>query len=147
VIYAGRALFSLVLAAAGAFFAWATGKARQRRRRWLTDGVVIEGEVTNFKERSAPGAAGSTTMLAPVVSFRRADGQMGHFTSSEAARVSPYSLGQKVPVRYLASDPRQVELDVVARGYWAILAIGALAAACFLGALIPVLVTVIEWSR
>jgi hypothetical protein len=147
--YLGRLFFVALFASAGAFLVWATRKAIQHRRLWLDDGLVVDGEVVGFVERYRIGTTSGRTPVAPTVSFRApgSDGEIRRFTSREANYPNPFVLGQQVRVRYLARDPREVELDSVTRSWLFIVAIGVLALACLACALVPIVVTVLELRR
>ncbi len=147
--YVGRLFFVSLFASAGAFLVWATRKAIQHRQLWLDDGLVVDGEVVGFEERYRPGTTTGRAPVAPTVSFRAqgSDGEIRRFTSRQANWPNPFVLGQQVRVRYLAGDPRTVELDSVARSWWFIVAIGVLALACLACALVPIVVTVVELRR
>lgn len=145
--YLGRFLISVVLGAAGIFLLWATRKAIQRRQHWLSAGAVIDGEVVALKERSrAANRVAGRIPLAPVVEYRMPSdpGKVKRFTSYEAAVPSPYVVGQRVQVRYIAGDPREAELNAVVEGWTFIVATATLALACLAVALVPIIVTVRE---
>jgi hypothetical protein len=144
--YVARLVFALVFGSLAAFLMWATRKAAARRRLWLNDGVLVDGEIVGFKERPRASTRAGRIPVAPVVSYRTAgpDSELKRFTSAEASFPNPFALGQRVPVRYMAGDARAAELDSAVRGWTFILAIGTLAAACLVVALIPLVVTVME---
>ena len=83
------------------------------------------------------------------MSFRAAgaEGEARRFTSADASWPNPFVLGQKVRVRYLAGDPRSVELDAVALSRRFILATAVLSLACLAAALVPILVLVLGLQR
>jgi hypothetical protein len=147
--YVARFLVALLMGGAGAFLAWATRKAMARRRVWLDDGVVVEGEIVGFKEQHRAGTKAGRVPVAPIVSYRATgpEAEVRRFTSAEASFPNTFVLAQRVRVRYLPHDPRSAELDAVARGWWPILALGTLSAACLVVALIPIVVTVLEARR
>jgi hypothetical protein len=148
-VYLGRLVFMLVFASAGVFLSWATKKAMARRRAWLVDGVVVEGEVVGFKEYPRARRSSGRIPVAPVVTFREAGGggETRRFTSAEASWPNPFVVGQPVRVRYRPGDPRSVELEDVVRSWRLILAVGTLALACLLASVVPLAVTVSEWLR
>lgn len=147
-IYLGRFLFSVLFGAPGIFLLSATWQAIKQRQRWLSLGVIIEGEIVALKERTrAKSTVAGRIPLAPVVAYRApaGTGEMKRFTSQEAASPSPYAIGQRVQVRYIAGDPREAELNVVVEGWSMIAAIATLALACLGAALVPIIITVREF--
>ena len=147
--YVARFLFALVLGGVAAFLGWATRKAMARRRLWLDDGVVVDGEIVGFKEQPRIGTVAGRAPVAPIVSYRTTglDPEVRRFTSASATFPNPFVLAQRVSVRYLANDPGSAELDAAVRSWWPILVLGTLAAACAVVALIPIVVTVLEGRR
>ena len=147
--YVGRCLFALLFGFVAAFLAWATRKAIARRRLWLDDGVLVEGEVVGFKEKPRASTKAGRVPFAPIVSYRTTgpDSEPRRFTSTDASIPNPYVVGQRVSVRYRVKDPRSAELDAVARSWRFILAVGTLALACLVVALIPIVATVLEARR
>ena len=106
-----RILFGLAFAGAGLWCARMSVLAWRRRQDWKRAGVVVTGEVVSFEERSSTNASDRRPLFAPVVTFRTADGHPGRFTSSQALRPNPYTIGQQVPVRYMSSNPSDADLD------------------------------------
>jgi len=146
--YVGRLIFSILFGAPGTFLLWATWRAIQVRQRWLSLGVVIEGEIVALKERTrAKSTVAGRIPLAPVVAYRApaGTGEMKRFTSQEAASPSPYAVGQRVQVLYLAGDSPEAELTAVVKGWTMIAAIAALALACLAAAVVPIIITVREF--
>ena len=148
-IYFGRFVFAMLFGAPGVFLLWATWKGIESRRRWLTVGVLTEGEVVALKEQPrARSKVAARTLLAPVVEYRvpPENEQVRRFTSAQAEGPSPFVVGQKVPVRYLV-DEGQAELNAVAGGWFAIAATATLSLGCLGAALVPIIITVRELSR
>jgi hypothetical protein len=142
-----RVIWSVVFGGAGVFLAWVTLKSIQRRRQWLASSVVIEGEVIALKERTrAASRVAGITAFAPVVEYGvpGSPGTVKRFTSREASVPCPYTVGQRVPVRYLAGDRAEAELDAAIRGWTMILATGALALACLVAAITPIVIAAQE---
>jgi hypothetical protein len=106
-----RILFGLAFAAAGLWCARMAVLAWRRREEWKSGGVVVSGEVVGFEERSSNDASDRRPLFAPIVTFKSAQGHPGRFTSSQAVRPNPYTVGQKVPVRYMSSNPSDADLD------------------------------------
>jgi hypothetical protein len=142
--FLGRFVFSLVFGAAGMFLLWATQRAIQRRRRWLLDGVVVDGEVVDLKKRSRAASRAGRSPLAPVIEYRSPLGEVRRFTSREAAVPSPFVVGQRVRVRYIAGDPGEAELGAVVEGWTFFAATATLALACLAAASVPIIVTARE---
>jgi len=143
--YVGRFIFSVLFGAPGIFLLWATWQAIQQRQRWLSLGVVIEGEIVALKERTrAKSTVAGRIPLAPVVAYRApaGNGEMKRFTSQEAESPSPYAIGQRVQVRYIAGDPREAELNAVVEGWTMIAAVATLALACLAAASVPIIITI-----
>jgi hypothetical protein len=143
VTYVGRFVFSILFGAPGIFLLWATWRAIQVRQRWLSTGIVIDGEVVALKEY--PRAASKVRRgipTAPVVEYRVPNGALKRFTSREAVVPNPFAVGQRVRVRYLDGDPPQAELNAVAEGWSMIAAVATLALACLAAALTPIILTI-----
>ena len=146
--YVGRLLFSVLFGAPAIFLFWATWRAIQVRRRWLSRGVVIDGEVVALKEY--PRAASKVRRgipIAPIVEYRvpLGTGRAKRFTSREAVVPNPFAVGQRVQVRYLAGDSPEAELNAVVEGWTMIAAVAALAFACLTAAMTPIIITVREF--
>ena len=109
----------------------------RRRREWLRDGVVVEGEVVAIKERKSTSAKTPRPTFASVVSFRGDDGAPRRFTSSEWERPSRYEAGQRVMVRYLRDDAKAVDIDGVTRAVWPLLSLLLLATICVTVSILP----------
>ena len=73
-----------------------------------------------------------------------APAEVKRFTSAEAAVPSPFVVGQRVQVRYIAGDPGEAELNAVVEGWTFIAAVATLALACLTAALVPIIVTARE---
>ena len=140
-----RLLFALFFGAAAAFLMWATRQAITRRGLWMTNGVVVNGEVVGFKEEPRAATRAGRVPVAPIIAYRTGAGvEPRRFTSAEAHFPNPFVLGQQVRVRYMTDEGRPAELDEVARSWRFILAVGALATACLIVALIPLVVIAME---
>ncbi|MEO8189860.1 MAG: DUF3592 domain-containing protein [Acidobacteriota bacterium] len=134
-----RGILFLLFAGAGLAMARLAVIAIRRRLEWKRDGVAVEGEIVAFEERASTDASDRRPLFAPVVTFRIAGGEMRRFKSGRSVRPNPWVVGQKVPVRYMRSDPADVELEEVTRGLLPILALLAFAIV-FLGvSLLPIL--------
>jgi hypothetical protein len=70
ITYVGRFVFSILFGAPGIFLLWATWQAIQQRQRWLSLGVIVDGEIVALKERSrASNRVAGRIPLAPVVEY------------------------------------------------------------------------------
>lgn len=135
----GRILFGLAFAAAGLWMARVSLFAFARLRRWKEEGVVAEGQIVGFEERSDTNPSDRRKLFAPIVEFRTAEGAPFRFTSSVANRPNPYTVGQKIAVRYLRLTPAEADLDSASSSLLLPLA-SAVMAIVFLGvALLPIL--------
>ena len=120
----GDAVVSVVLPAMfgiGALLTAALAVAAFRKtRRWRTEGITVEGEVVDFVERELPPRENlderddRVQKYSPVLSFASADGKTYRVTASAAEPPGAYSLGERLPVRYLASSPDQADLEKMA---------------------------------
>ena len=116
-------MVSLVLPAMFGLGALAMGAlavaAFRKTRRWRTEGVTVEGEVVGFVERELRMRENlnerddRVQKFSPVLSFA-ADGKTHRVTASAAEPQGAYELGQRLPVRYLASAPDQADLEKIA---------------------------------
>ena len=116
-ILLGRIGFSLAFAIAGLYVLRAAIAVWRNNRRWKTEGVVVEGEIIAFKSESFSGDVARNSFEMPIVKFKIDNGAVMRFTSAHGERPNPYTIGQKIAVRYLPSDPNVAELDAVA-GSW-----------------------------
>jgi Protein of unknown function (DUF3592) len=133
-----RIVLGLAFASAGLWMARLTILAWRRRAAWKTGGIVVQGEVLGFEERKSSDASDLRPYFCPIVAFHTAEGRAGRFTSSEAVRPNPYTIGQKVSVRYMASNPADADLDSAAGSLLPIVAFATLAVV-FLGvSLLPI---------
>jgi len=134
----GRVIFGLLFGAASLWTARLSILAIQRRSEWIRDGLVVEGEIVGFEERADTDPSERRPLYAPVVSFERAGGQTSRFTSSRAVRPNPYSVGQKIPVRYLKSRPLEADLDSVTGSLLAIVVLLTFTIVCLGVAILPI---------
>ena len=133
-----RAILFLLFAGAGLWMTRLAVLAIKRRLEWKRDGVSVEGEIVGFEERASTDASDQRPLFAPVVAFRIAGGEARRFTSATSVRPNPYVVGQKLAVRYMGTDPSDVDLEEVTRGLLPILALMTLAIV-FLGvSLLPI---------
>jgi hypothetical protein len=138
-IIIGRAIFGFLFAAAGLWMLRVAFLAMRKRLEWKEGGVVVEGEVTGFEEvRSISNQVNQRTLYAPIVKFEDAGGTPRHFTSGQASYPNPYTVGQKISVRYMRLLPAQAEVDSASTGWFTVVA-GVVMGLVFLGvSLLPV---------
>ena len=110
-VLVGRILFGLAFAAAGLWMARLSVFAFGRRKRWKEEGIVAEGRIVGFEERSDTDASDRRKLFAPIVEFRTVEGAPIRFTSSTANRPNPYTEGQTIAVRYMRLSPQDADLD------------------------------------
>jgi hypothetical protein len=134
-----RILFGLAFAAAGLWCARTAVLAWKRREEWKRGGVVVSGEVVGFEERSSNDATDRRPLFAPVVTFRTAEGHAGRFTSSQSVRPNPYTIGQQLPVRYMALNPSDADLDSATGSLLTFLALVTFAVVFLAVSLLPIL--------
>ena len=148
-VFVARLLFAMFFGSVAAFLIWATRKAITRRRLWLSAGILVDGEIVGWKKESRAATRPWRIPLAPIISYRTAglDAEQRRFTSREANFPNPFVLGQRVRVRYMTDDDHSAELDDVVRSWRFILAIAVLATACLVVALIPLVVTAMEFRQ
>lgn len=133
-----RIFLGLAFAGAGLWCARTAVLAWRRREEWKRGGVVVSGEVVGFEERSSSDASDVRPLFAPIVTFRTADGHAGRFTSSEALRPNPYTVGQQLPVRYMASNPSDADLDSAAGSLLPLVALVTFAVVFLAVSLLPI---------
>jgi hypothetical protein len=135
-----RGVLSLLFGGAGLWMIREAVRAAERRARWEREGVVVEGEIIRFKEEASTDPSDQRPLYAPVVTFRHADGKMREFTSATSNRPNPYTVGQRIAVRYIGGGlPGEAELDSAARSVLSVVVLITLAVV-FLGcALLPIL--------
>lgn len=127
-ILVGRIVFSLLFGGVGIYLLTVAYRVYLKQREWDTGGISTEGEIIAFEERASRSRSATwRTLPAPVVTFTTGDGTLRRFTSSTAQRPNSYTVGQKVRVRYLASDPKTADLEAVTSSWFALVAILVLA--------------------
>jgi hypothetical protein len=63
-----------------------------------------------------------------LVTFTTASGESVEFTSSRSERPNPYTVGQRVAVRYLPEDASNADLESVASGWMPLIVVLVMAA-------------------
>ena len=112
-----RVLFSAAFALAGLYLLRVIGALWKRQRDYRKRGLLADGEIVGFEERSPSDYASRGHTYAPKVRFRTRDGAPVEFTSDRALRPNPYTVGQTLRVRYLPEDPLGADVDEVRSGW------------------------------
>ena len=138
-IIVGRAILGLLFAGAGVWMLRVAYLAMRRRLEWKEGGVVVDGEVVGFEEvRQISNRINQRALIAPVLKFTASDGLERRFTSGQAFYPNPYTVGQKLAVRYMRLLPADAEVDSASTGWFAVIA-ATLMGIVFLGvSLLPV---------
>ena len=94
--------------------------AFRKTRRWRAEGVTVEGEVVGIVERELSRRDhfderdDRVQKYSPLLSYIAADGNRYQVTASACEPHGAYTLGQRLPVRYLASMPNEGDLETMA---------------------------------
>lgn len=137
-ILIGRILFGLAFGGAGLWLARVCVIAIRARQSWKEEGVVVDGEIVGFEERKDTDIAERRPLFAPIVTFQTREGAPMRFTSSVAQRPNPYTVGQKIAVRYKRLTPAVADLDSAAKSLMVVVVTGVMAIV-FLGiSLLPI---------
>ena len=109
--------FSLAFGIAGLYLVSVAIRLIIRQRDWKKRAVRAEGTIVGFEEESFSGDRAGHPLFAPLVTFTAANGESIEFKSSCSERPNPYTVGQKVAVRYLPEDANSADLESVASGW------------------------------
>src|SRR4051794_40337348 len=109
--------FSLLFGLAGLYLVSVAIRLIIRMRDWKARAVRAEGTIVGFEEESPSGQRAGHPLFAPLVTFTAANGESIQFKSSRSERPNPYTVGQRVAVRYLPEDPSSADLESVASGW------------------------------
>jgi len=134
-----RCAFSGAFGVAGVYLGNAVRVVFRNRQMILHDGVITEGEIVGFDEQRSTSRSGSSTLFAPVVTFKLPNGAPVSFKSSRAERPNPYVEGQRVSVRYLPNDPLAADLANVSASWFPIVALIIATIVCLTIAALPFL--------
>jgi hypothetical protein len=93
--------------------------------------------ITGFAEETPTGDRAGYPLVAPFVTFTTANGESIEFKSSRSERPNPYTVGQRVAVRYLPEDPNGADLESVASGWFALVVVLVMAAVALTIATLP----------
>src|SRR4051794_38147365 len=112
--------FSLAFGIAGLYLVSVAMRIIVTQRDWKKRAVRAEGTIVGFEEERFSGDRAGHPLFAPLVTFTAANGESIEFKSSRSERPNPYTVGQKVAVRYLPEDANSADLESVASGWWAL---------------------------
>jgi len=116
-LWLARMGFSLLFGIAGLYLLIVAIRLIIRMRDWKRRAVRAEGTIVGFEEERFSGDRAGHPLFAPLVTFTTANGQPIEFKSSRSERPNPYTIGQRVAVRYLPEDPDSADLESVASGW------------------------------
>ena len=136
-IWLGRIAFSLAFAGAGVYLLRAAWLYWHEMQAWKSKGIVTEGEIVAFETKTPTGDSALGPFYAPVVRFHIENGPSMKFRSSEYARPNPYTVGQRVAVRYRRDDPNMADLDAVTKSRWAFVVLIVMMLVAFTVATLP----------
>jgi hypothetical protein len=129
--------FSLAFGTTGLYLVSVAIRLIIRQRDWKTRAVRAEGTITGFAEETPTGDRAGYPLFAPYVTFTTAKGESIEFKSSRSERPNPYTVGQRVAIRYLPEDPNGADLESVASGWFALIVVLVMAAVALTIATLP----------
>jgi hypothetical protein len=129
--------FSLAFGITGFYLVSVAIRLIIRQRDWKLRSVGAEGTITGFAEETPTGDRAAYPLFAPYVSFTTANGESIEFKSSRSERPNPYTVGQRVAIRYLPEDPNGADLESVASGWFALIVVLVMAAVAVTIATLP----------
>jgi len=131
--------FSLLFGGAGLYLANAARTAYGLHSRWKSEGILTEGRIVDFEKTTGTmtGSRDYSPFFKPVVVFAMKDGSEARFTSLTANRPNPYTVGQRVSVRYIPADSRFMDLDESASALWPLIALVFASMVCLAIASLP----------
>src|SRR4051812_28649818 len=109
--------FSLLFGVTGLYLVTAAIRLVVLRRDWKSRALAADGTIIGFAEETPTGDRAGHPLFAPLVTFATANGESYEFKSSRSERPNPYTVGQKVAVRYLPEAPDNADLESVAAGW------------------------------
>ena len=131
--------FSVLFGGAGLYLANAARTVFGIQMRWGREGILTEGEIVDFVTDTGitTGSRDYSPFFKPVVVFSTRDGVQARFTSSTGNRPNPYTVGQRLPVRYIPGDSEYMDLDASASAWWPLIALVFASSVCFLISSLP----------
>ena len=109
--------FSLLFGLTGLYLVSVAIRLVIRMSDWKRRAVRAEGTIVGFEEERFAGDRAGHPLFAPLVTFTTASGESIEFKSSRSERPNPYTVGQRVAVRYLPEDPSGADLESVGAGW------------------------------
>ena len=128
--------FSLLFGLVGLYLVSVAIRLIARMHDWKARAVQAEGTIVGFVEETTGQRAGHP-LFAPIVTFMAANGESIEFTSARSERPNPYTVGQRVAVRYLPEDPNSADLESVASGWMSLVVVLVMAAVALAIATLP----------
>jgi hypothetical protein len=129
--------FSLLFGLVGLYLVSVAVRLIARMRDWNARAIRAEGTIVGFEEESPTGQRAGHPLFAPLVTFTATSGESIQFKSSRSERPNPYSVGQRVAVRYLPEDPNSADLESVASGWMSLVVVLVMAAVTLTIATLP----------
>jgi len=129
--------FSLLFGIAGLYLVIVAIRLIIRMRDWKRRAVRAEGTIVGFEEERFSGDRAGHPLFAPLVMFTAASGQSIEFKSSRSERPNPYTVGQRVAVRYLPEDPNSADLESVGAGWMTLTVVLIMTVVAFTVASLP----------
>jgi hypothetical protein len=135
-LWLARMGFSLLFGLTGLYLVTVAIRLIIRMRDWKARAVRAEGTIVGFEEETSGQRAGHP-LFAPLVTFTAANGESIQFKSARSERPNPYTVGQRVAVRYLPEDPNSADLESVASGWLSLTVVIIMAAVALTIATLP----------
>jgi hypothetical protein len=129
--------FSLLFGLVGLYLVSVAIRIIVRMRDWNARAIRAEGTIVGFEEERPTGERAGHPLYAPLVTFTTASGETIDFKSSRSERPNPYTVGQRVAVRYLPEDPNGADLESVAAGWMSLVVVLVMAAVALTIATLP----------
>jgi len=129
--------FSLLFGLTGLYLLTVAIRLIVRMRDWKRRAIRAEGTIVGFEEERFSGDRAGHPLFAPLVTFTTADGQSIEFKSSRSERPNPYTVGQRVAVRYLPEDPNSADLESVGAGWLSLVVVLIMTVVAFTIASLP----------
>ena len=129
--------FSLLFGLVGLYLVSVAIRLIVRMRDWKARAIRAEGTIVGFEEVRMTGDRAGHPTFAPIITFTAAGSESIQFTSARSERPNPYTVGQRVAVRYLPEDPSSADLESVASGWMSLIVVLVMAAVTLTIATLP----------
>ncbi|MEA2328194.1 MAG: hypothetical protein QOE68_3153 [Thermoanaerobaculia bacterium] len=129
--------FSLLFGLTGLYLVSVAVRLIIRQRDWKRRALSAEGTIIGFEEESPSGQRAGYPLFAPLVTFTAPNGEPIEFKSSRSERPNPYTVGQRVAVRFLPEDPDSADLESVAAGWMSLIVVIVMTVVAFTVASLP----------